>query len=758
MRAALVMFLATLTLGLAVRPMRGQIPASDAPALETFQVEKIHMVDGQSGWAISWDPRSPESALLRTTDGGTHWRDVTPRRDRGHKIGVWRITALSSLVAWVIPADTTGPSAEVFRTTDGGHTWRSAAIPPPAGLTRVSASSISFINPREGWLIVFLVAYSGHEEDEIYHSTDGGETWIKVASTTRDDDSSGLPITGGKDAITFLDSTTGWITGGTIVPEWLYAYATHDGGRTWQKQEMPLPKELTPHWNAFSKPPKFFTAQDGILPVHYSLLNDSGQQSILVAFYATHDGGTTWTYTAPVSVSASEVVYYAVADMNHAWVTHGSVLRATTDGGRQWVTLPPNPPFADVTQLDFISSDVGWAVRNTSRSRGGAPTFPFLLKTLDGGRTWAPVIYGEGPVLETIHMVDARTGWATLMDFRSGGILGRTTDGGPHWKEVTPPLSSFGREIGVYRINVFSSDIAWLMPSSQGGRSPAEIFRTIDGGRTWKRATIPAPAVTSISFINPREGWLMASLFANPLVGEEAVDIHHSTDGGETWTKVAGASYFSSSGGLPYRGGKYSITFLNPTTGWIAGFLPNNLYLYVTHDGGRTWLQQKLPLPPDLTPSWHAYLRPLKFFTAQDGIFPVVYSLLNNSGEAIMMRVVFYATHDGGTTWAHTTPMPVSLSKIGDDTNIVHHAIADMNHAWVQQGNELRVTSDGGRQWATLAPNPLFANVAQIDFISPEVGWAAGWSRGSIPTFSFLLRTQDGGSSWSPIAYTTSRQ
>jgi photosystem II stability/assembly factor-like uncharacterized protein len=250
----------------------------------------------------------------------------------------------------------------------------------------------------------------------------------------------------------------------------------------------------------------------------------------------------------------------------------------------------------------------------------------------------------------------------------------------------------------------------------------------------------------------------MASLFANPLVGEEAVDIHHSTDGGETWTKVAGASYFSSSGGLPYRGGKYSITFLNPTTGWIAGFLPNNLYLYVTHDGGRTWLQQKLPLPPDLTPSWHAYLRPLKFFTAQDGIFPVVYSLLNNSGEAIMMRVVFYATHDGGTTWAHTTPMPVSLSKIGDHTNIVHHAIADMNHAWVQQGNELRVTSDGGRQWATLAPNPLFANVAQIDFISPEVGWAAGWSRGSIPTFSFLLRTQDGGSSWSPIAYTTSRQ
>jgi photosystem II stability/assembly factor-like uncharacterized protein len=229
-----------------------------------------------------------------------------------------------------------------------------------------------------------LVAYSGHEEDKIYHSTDGGATWSKVASATRDDDSSGLPITGDKDAISFLNPTTGWITGGTIESDWLYVYVTHDGGRTWQKQEMSLPKGLTPHWNAYPKPPRFFTARDGILPVYYSLRNDTGEQdSIIVTFYATHDSGSSWAYTAFGPVGASGLTH-AVADMEHLWVKQGNVLFATTDGGRRWTMLARNLLFAGVGQMDFVSARVGWAIRYPS---------PFLLKTLDGGRTWSPVNY-----------------------------------------------------------------------------------------------------------------------------------------------------------------------------------------------------------------------------------------------------------------------------------------------------------------------------------------------------------------------------
>ena len=52
-------------------------------------------------------------------------------------------------------------------------------------------------------------------------------------------------------------------------------------------------------------------------------------------------------------------------------------------GGRNWTTLQPAGPFADVKQLEFVSSQIGWALRRIS---------PYLIKTLDGGRTWTSVL------------------------------------------------------------------------------------------------------------------------------------------------------------------------------------------------------------------------------------------------------------------------------------------------------------------------------------------------------------------------------
>jgi photosystem II stability/assembly factor-like uncharacterized protein len=157
--------------------------------------------------------------------------------------------------------------------------------------------------------------------------------------------------------------------------------------------------------------------------------------------------------------------------------------------------------------------------------------------------------------------------------------------------------------------------------------------------------------------------------------------------------------------------------------------------------------------------------QPPKFFTAQDGTLLTLFNLFDDSGEHTGRAVVLYATHDGGNTWTHTTPLAVSKSQTP------YYAIADMNHVWVTHGGVLHATSDGGRQWATLPPPPLFANpnagsepwnlasVTQLDFISPEVGWAVRNARHRLdpPTFPFLLKTLDGGRTWSPVTYTILR-
>ncbi len=280
MRATWAIVIATLTLGLVSRPMHGQTQAADAPPPET-----IHMVDAQSGWATLRDYHSGVSILARTASGGIQWEDVTPVDSTGHRIEIPYFHAFNSRFAWVEKVSL-ATTTEIFRTIDGGRTWKSAAIPAP------SVTSISFINPREGWLIAFLVAALGANEfADIYRSTDGGETWSKVAM------SSGLPY-GVKRSITFLNSATGWITVLDPSGNQPYLYVTRDGGRTWRPQKMPLLRELTPRWEAWPEPPKFFSAREGSIAVRYDILSDAGERTgSVIVLYTTHDG---WRYYVDV--------------------------------------------------------------------------------------------------------------------------------------------------------------------------------------------------------------------------------------------------------------------------------------------------------------------------------------------------------------------------------------------------------------------------------------------------------------------------
>jgi len=346
MRFALAIAMATLTVGLVSGPIFSQPPG------DTTGFESIRMIDSSTGWAVAKDLSSGMFKLLHTTDGGIRWKDVTPASFSGRKIRAFRISVLSSDFAWVMPYGLSEPTTEIFRTADGGRTWQ--------GITAPVAISISFINAREGWLLASDGGAMGRYPVEIYHSTDGGETWTKIAAWESS-------VT---ENMTFLDPARGWVTswdarGPSSV---VGLYVTHDGGRTWRWRNLPLPSGLTPFWIPRPRAPQFFTARDGIFPVFFALLSD---------------GGTTWTPSKPISVALSGYPY-SFADAEYGWVSDGTALHVTRDGGRNWTRLKPTGPFADVQHLEFVSSQVGWALRRTS---------PYLLKTLDGGRTWAPVDY-----------------------------------------------------------------------------------------------------------------------------------------------------------------------------------------------------------------------------------------------------------------------------------------------------------------------------------------------------------------------------
>ncbi len=100
--------------------------------------------------------------------------------------------------------------------------------------------------------------------------------------------------------------------------------------------------------------------------------------------YVTHDGGASWKATTPIAALATTVDFI---DVNHGWASDGTLLYVTSDGGQQWAKLAPGGSFQHVTRLDFVSSNIGWAIGATASN---APT---LLKTGDGGHTWTVLSY-----------------------------------------------------------------------------------------------------------------------------------------------------------------------------------------------------------------------------------------------------------------------------------------------------------------------------------------------------------------------------
>jgi photosystem II stability/assembly factor-like uncharacterized protein len=350
-----------------------------------------------------------------------------------------------------------------------------------------------------------------------------------------------------------------------------------------------------------------------------------------------------------------------------------------------------------------------------------------------------PGIVGQVEALSSIHMLDTQTGWAVT----AMAHIIRTTNGGVHWKNVTPAYPATAGQQKVVA-DFFAVSSAWvaLSQTAADGTSSVVVFRTTDGGQTWQETTIrQISPIYQLTFVDTQHGWMLSKQV--DMASAEAVNILRTTDGGKTWAVASSALAASTDtpppGHLPFGGDKAGLGFLDTRTGWITGSFPADgyVFLYVTHDGGATWNRQLLPFSPDQALTQIA-TRPPTFFTATDGILPV--SFVTEKGSSLDI----YVTHDSGASWKETTP----VAAVATTANFI-----DVNHGWASDGTLLYVTSDGGQQWAKLAPGGSFQHVTQLDFVSSSIGWAIGATASNAP---ILLKTEDGGHTWMVISYTIS--
>lgn len=337
-----------------------------------------------------------------------------------------------------------------------------------------------------------------------------------------------------------------------------------------------------------------------------------------------------------------------------------------------------------------------------------------------------PIQAGE---LVSLRMVTESAGWAL-----TGTAVLRTNDGGETWADVTPE-SGTGTTVGAASFP--DADRGWFTAVREGDPAVV-IFRTADGGRSWQKAAAesryPFFAV-KLQFIDARCGWLMVS--QGVAAGSERVEIYRTGDGGASWSLAAAADPDSRKpGGLPFGGLKNGISFRDEENGWVTGYSHGpGIFLYQTSDGGETWREQSLPVPPGYgTEGGSASAWPPVFFDGKDGFLPVRF------GAQQPPATVFYATHDGGATWNPTAPVTPENNK-----GLVW-SFADARHGFATDGDRLYLTADGGRKWTEITPDTSLVGVLQLEFINSKKGWALVSEPGS--TRTRLLRTVDGGRTW----------
>lgn len=524
--------------------------------------------------AVTGHPYGPneERGLYRSTDGGKSFKrvlyindhtgasevEIDPHNPKVVYAGMWqRQEGPWENGAW------SGADGGFFRSTDGGDTWtKLTGHGLPDGIVQVNVT----ISPADSRRIYAAIA-SGRTVG-LYRSDDGGENWVHAPV---DDTRPEARIGGGDLPVPKADPKN---------PDTLYvatvvAWKSTDAGKTWRGfRGSPGGDDYQNVW---------------INAGNTQIIALASDQGIIIS----QNGGETWTqwYNQPTAqvyhVTADNAFPYRVCggqqDSGSACVSSRSNDGRITfndwhpAGIEEYGYAAPDPLDPDivyggkVTRYDRRTGQIQNVEPKPLRSYRVLRTEPLIFSpvdphklyfatntlwlTADGGKNWKEVspdlsresfelpktldYYKDAPTAKPVRRgviyslglspVDGNRIWAGTDD----GLIWTTTDGGANWKNVTP--AEFGPFWKVFNMDGghFDAQTAYAAVNTMRiDDMRPHLFRTHDGGATWKEinAGIPGGQATSAVREDPKcKGLLYA--------GTET-QVYVSFDDGDHWQSL----------------------------------------------------------------------------------------------------------------------------------------------------------------------------------------------------------------------------
>lgn len=302
------------------------------------------------------------------------------------------------------------------------------------------------------------------------------------------------------------------------------------------------------------------------------------------AIFHTTDGGATWTRQGSAqSVPDTMLADVAAVDADTAWVVgsfngnYPAILR-TEDGGRTWTAqgIRDGLPRNELYKISAVDADTAWAV--------GADGF--VVKTEDGGGMWHRQGAGQIPEvhLQGVFALDARRVWITGRADGGFAVIMASEDGGVTWER----LGSASTVPDTYFLDIT------MRPDGTGwtvGHGP-NFLKTTDFGQTWR---------LQFGSMDPDEWlwdanavWAVSDRVA--WVSQDFGQITRTEDGGASWQTggEATGSYMMDVEALDANIAWSVGVYHEAATGALIGSIARTI------DGGRTWVNQPLPVETGL--------------------------------------------------------------------------------------------------------------------------------------------------------------
>ena len=486
-------------------------------------------------WAVYSPSNMSGGGLYKSTDAGDSWRKLgggLPSDDFVGKIGIAvspsnpnRLYAvvddLGAAIARPIrsaatpAADAPKPSGGVYLSDDAGATWR-----------QVNAEQRLW---GRGWYFGQITVDPTNPDraydinTATYMTMDAGKTWVPVKGAPGGDDyhqlwinpkdGNRMVLSSDQGTVVSVDGARTWstwynqptaqiyhISADNRFPYWLYGAQQDSGGvgvSTWSRLGTLSFRNWEPTCQAGESNTVVPDPKDG------NVLFGSGDQRCDQALNLPAPAGgqlpasdnsdpnrRTWTLPQVFSL-ADEALYYS-----------NQFVYRTRDRGKTWTKISP-----DLTRLH----------PEVPRTLD-----PVTAKDIDQTMTDRfGVVYSIGP-----SPLDAKTVWVGTDD----GLIHVTRDDGTNWKDVTPPAMTAWSKVSQIEAGHFDVDTAYAsVDRHRLANDRPYIYRTHDGGKTWKNVAdgIPEGAfVNSIKEDTQQQGLLYAAT---------ELRVYVSFDDGDHW-------------------------------------------------------------------------------------------------------------------------------------------------------------------------------------------------------------------------------